>query len=1195
MKFIQKTIAPKGRNKYGNYQSSGNITKSVVSTTYAGNDTTTTISDTGTTEDTGTTNFYCMLSQTNVTFNGIDLVQGSTAATQVIAYKGYDKAVAYVCDMDAVSAVTREDGSIEELIAPANMGISGIPSGMSVSFSNNGTSASTIIFSANNLLTGNTGSIYIPVTVYKRSDDIPLPNDLYNWYDHAYQIISGETIEIVSTNNCEVVWLEYVWNVNRVATSNYVLDLSNQTAGVNCDSEGVLYPNSIATLKCTATTYYNGEAATGITYSAHTESFFGATGYSINTNTGVMSFNSGGTKFYWNNNYPSLPIDILAIKDGDAIATKTMTITRNYPGSEGQPAVTRWIEADKTFVRYNPNSNQYSESSVTGTVWKQVGSGMPETDAVTTIYQWYNNLSPISSAGTITAPIGPPHFDSVSSVTFALKNGNNEIYEQEDVVVIFEGKNGGTGPQGPQGPGGTNGTNGEDGKSAWYLTLDNDNASINADASGNIYTNAIRPTCHGKLYYGTTRQTNAEYQLDYGGATGIESGVSNGILTLNFTSAFTFNDDVLSIAVSGLSSGQVQDVKYMNVTKSRAGAAGTNGETPYIGSNGNWWIGNTDTGIKAEGDDGNTPYIGANGNWWIGNTDTGVKAEGLDAVTYWLELTTQDMIYDKNNNSVNPSTVSATAYKQVGEYAAAPATDAVITYKRVFRNTGVEELAVTSANSVTITPASAETYSIIRFRLYVDGTQRDMEDVGILMNGTDGTNGTSIQGPAVRGPYDYAQYSATTRCWCAGESGGSCTDCNRWIDVIMKNGVYYYCNTTYNNTIDYGFQQSHPYWTEGEKFDFIAAGLILASGGSINFLSNNVLFLMDENGNVTGGARGGSGYTFWAGQKEPENAPFRVNASGSVTATTGVIGGWYYDQNGLQWADTMSEVDYGAGLSDYGVWFTQGGMDNDLALIMTKEGGIYYGSNHVDARQGQGSSAYCIATLDIERENQRIVFSDGVSTISDEFRNTPGIHTNMAIYGHRNISHIDFNRSPIVGDLRIKTDVVIEGNPVKYVVSASGVTEFSTPVMNPFGFGMKMAVITSDISRWWVSAGTINGTFSQTSNSYFTAKQTDQYHHGWYFNNDLDMKVPVDYYSTDAGRWYSSYRYLVLTDSTCVNSNWKSLNDYGIPSEWVGMWCGYEGNSIGSSRPGNSARYYPTGIYGSNFTNKKGDTIYFSV
>jgi hypothetical protein len=55
------------------------------------------------------------------------------------------------------------------------------------------------------------------------------------------------------------------------------------------------------------------------------------------------------------------------------------------------------------------------------------------------------------------------------------------------------------------------------------------------------------------------------------------------------------------------------------------------GLTPYVGENGNWWIGDKDTGVKAEGTDGKdglTPFIGENGNWWIGEEDTGVKAEG---------------------------------------------------------------------------------------------------------------------------------------------------------------------------------------------------------------------------------------------------------------------------------------------------------------------------------------------------------------------------------------------------------------------------------------------------------------------------------------------------------------------------------------------------------------------------------------
>ncbi len=67
------------------------------------------------------------------------------------------------------------------------------------------------------------------------------------------------------------------------------------------------------------------------------------------------------------------------------------------------------------------------------------------------------------------------------------------------------------------------------------------------------------------------------------------------------------------------------------------GADGKDGDTPYIGENGNWWIGETDTGISAagkdgaagaDGADGATPYIGENGNWWIGDKDTGVPAGG---------------------------------------------------------------------------------------------------------------------------------------------------------------------------------------------------------------------------------------------------------------------------------------------------------------------------------------------------------------------------------------------------------------------------------------------------------------------------------------------------------------------------------------------------------------------------------------
>ena len=64
---------------------------------------------------------------------------------------------------------------------------------------------------------------------------------------------------------------------------------------------------------------------------------------------------------------------------------------------------------------------------------------------------------------------------------------------------------------------------------------------------------------------------------------------------------------------------------------------GTTATALHIGANGNWFIGEVDTGVKAagengkdgvDGQDGVTPHIGDNGNWFIGDVDTGVAAGG---------------------------------------------------------------------------------------------------------------------------------------------------------------------------------------------------------------------------------------------------------------------------------------------------------------------------------------------------------------------------------------------------------------------------------------------------------------------------------------------------------------------------------------------------------------------------------------
>ena len=62
---------------------------------------------------------------------------------------------------------------------------------------------------------------------------------------------------------------------------------------------------------------------------------------------------------------------------------------------------------------------------------------------------------------------------------------------------------------------------------------------------------------------------------------------------------------------------------------------------PFIGSNGNWWVDNRDTGVKATAE---TPYIGDNDHWFTYDpinkvyVDTGIEARGLSAYDVAVKL-----------------------------------------------------------------------------------------------------------------------------------------------------------------------------------------------------------------------------------------------------------------------------------------------------------------------------------------------------------------------------------------------------------------------------------------------------------------------------------------------------------------------------------------------------------------------------
>ena len=195
-----------------------------------------------------------------------------------------------------------------------------------------------------------------------------------------------------------------------------------------------------------------------------------------------------------------------------------------------------------------------------------------------------------------------------------------------DLVTIAEltgaaGENGADGIDGKDGVNGNDGINGTNGKDGKNIEIQKDDLYIRWRYAGGEWQNLVA-------------------LADISGPAG-----QNGK-----TPEFRVNEAMLQWRYVGdevwLNLYDLSTLKGRDGEAGQDGASGKDGNTPFIGENGNWWIGDTDTGVKATGEkgekgdtgekgetgasgkDGNTPFIGENGNWWIGGTDTGVKATG---------------------------------------------------------------------------------------------------------------------------------------------------------------------------------------------------------------------------------------------------------------------------------------------------------------------------------------------------------------------------------------------------------------------------------------------------------------------------------------------------------------------------------------------------------------------------------------
>lgn len=246
----------------------------------------------------------------------------------------------------------------------------------------------------------------------------------------------------------------------------------------------------------------------------------------------------------------------------------------------------------------------------------------------------------------------------------------------------------------------SDGNDGKDGESTYSLLLSNQSASINADSNGNILSGAVRPTCTASLYYGQAK-VDATYSISTS-ATGVSINSSTGVMAFNAgssTNPFSFSGTSVEITVTAVVNSK-QYKAIMTVTKSIAGK------------------------------------------------------DGSDGISYWLVLSATSVQVDvNNNNQCTPATITASAYKQIGESTPVLASDCTIKYGY---NVSVPTTTYTGAVTVNATK------DYLTFMLLnASGIQVDKQTVQILKNGKDGSNG--LKGASIRGAVNYYSQTSTRR------------------------------------------------------------------------------------------------------------------------------------------------------------------------------------------------------------------------------------------------------------------------------------------------------------------------------------------------------------------------------------------------------------------------------------------------
>ncbi len=197
------------------------------------------------------------------------------------------------------------------------------------------------------------------------------------------------------------------------------------------------------------------------------------------------------------------------------------------------------------------------------------------------------------------------------------KDGTNGIDGKDGINGIDgkDGTNGIDGKDGTNGVDGKDGTNGVDGKDGTNGIDGKDgiNGADGKDGADGKTVEVQKTDSHIQWRYEGEEWQNLVALADIEGPAGRDG--ENG--ENGKTPEFRVNENKLEWRYIGdtvwLNLYDLSALKGADGINGADGRDGADGKTPFVGENGNWWIGTTDTGVKAEGANGANGVDGADG------------------------------------------------------------------------------------------------------------------------------------------------------------------------------------------------------------------------------------------------------------------------------------------------------------------------------------------------------------------------------------------------------------------------------------------------------------------------------------------------------------------------------------------------------------------------------------------------------